>query len=410
AGNYTLASSTATTTATINQAQLTAITGITAANKVYDATTAAAINTSSVGFTGLLAGDVLTVAAATGNFVDKNAGVGKTVNITGLALGGADAGNYKLPTAPTTTTADITKATVSAITGITAANKVYNGNTAATLNTGSAGFTGMVAGDVLTVATSTGTFADKNVGTGKAVSITGLSLGGTDAGNYNLTSTTASTTADITPATISAITGITAANKTYDTTTAATLTTTGAGFTGMVAGDVLNVATSTGNFVDKNAGAGKTVNITGLSLGGADAGNYTLASSTATTTANIDKATIAAVTGITAANKVYNGNTAATLNTGSAGFTGLLAGDTVNVATSTGTFADKNERTGKPGSITGLSLGGTDAGTYTLASSTAPTTATIQQEQLTALPGSTAANKTYDTTTAATLTTTGAGF
>ncbi|MDP1045102.1 YDG domain-containing protein, partial [Klebsiella pneumoniae] len=88
---------------------------------------------------------------------------------------------------------------------------------------------------------------DKNVANGKTVSITGLTLGGTDAGNYTLASNTASTTANITPASISAITGITAANQVYDTTTAATLSTTGAGFTGVVAGDNLTVATSTGN-------------------------------------------------------------------------------------------------------------------------------------------------------------------
>ncbi|MFX7853756.1 YDG domain-containing protein, partial [Acinetobacter baumannii] len=113
----------------------------------------------------------------------------------------------------------------------------------------------------------------------------------------------------------------------YDTTTAATLTTGGAGFTGKLGRDVLTVATATGNFSDKNAGNGKTVNITGLSLGGADAGNYTLASSTATTTANITPATISAITGITAANKVYDGTNAATLATGGAGFTGRLGAD-----------------------------------------------------------------------------------
>ncbi|WP_163364873.1 YDG domain-containing protein, partial [Escherichia coli] len=72
----------------------------------------------------------------------------------------------------------------------------------------------------------------------------------------------------------------------------------------VVAGDNLTVATSTGNFSDKNVGTGKTVNITGLTLGGTDAGNYTLASSTASTTANITAAQLGAITGITAANKV----------------------------------------------------------------------------------------------------------
>ena len=43
------------------------------------------------------------------------------------------------------------------------------------------------------------TFADKNVGTGKTVSVSGISISGTDAGNYTF-NTTATTTADITAA------------------------------------------------------------------------------------------------------------------------------------------------------------------------------------------------------------------
>ncbi|WP_202978790.1 YDG domain-containing protein, partial [Acinetobacter baumannii] len=124
-----------------------------------------------------------------------------TVNITGLSLGGADAGNYTLPTSTTTTTANITQANIAAVTGITAANKVYDRTANATLKTGGAGFTGKLGSDVLTVATSTGSFSDKNVANGKTVSISGITLGGTDAGNYNLQSSTASTTANITPAT-----------------------------------------------------------------------------------------------------------------------------------------------------------------------------------------------------------------
>jgi hypothetical protein len=408
AGNYTLASSTASTTANITPAAISAITGITAADKVYDATTAATLSTGAAGFTGLLGGDVLNVATSTGNFSDKNVANGKTVAITGLTLGGTDAGNYTLTSTTASTTANITPATIAAITGITAANKVYDGTQAATLVTSAAGFTGMVSGDVLSVATSSGTFADKNVANGKTVSIAGLSLGGTDAGNYTLTSSTASTTANITPATIAAITGITAANKVYDTTTTATLSTGAAGFTGMVSGDVLNVATSTGNFSDKNAATGKTVAITGLTLGGTDAGNYTLASSVATTTADITKAAMAAITGITAADKVYNGNTTATLSTGAAGFNGLLSGDVVNVATATGNFSDKNVANGKTVSITGLTLGGTDAGNYTLTSTTASTTANITPATISAITGITAANKVYDTTTAAAVDTTAA--
>ncbi|MGX5699902.1 beta strand repeat-containing protein [Acinetobacter kookii] len=94
---------------------------------------------------------------------------------------------------------DIAKAQIDQVTGITANNKVYDGTTVASLNTGAAGFTGMVAGDDLTVANSTANFGDKNVGVGKTVNITGLRLGGADAQNYTLVNTTALTTADIQP-------------------------------------------------------------------------------------------------------------------------------------------------------------------------------------------------------------------
>lgn len=47
------------------------------------------------------------------------------------------------------------------------------------------------------VATATGQFDNAVTGQAKIVSITGLSLGGVDAGNYNLVDTTALTTADI---------------------------------------------------------------------------------------------------------------------------------------------------------------------------------------------------------------------
>jgi hypothetical protein len=146
----------------------------------------------------MVAGDMLTVATASGAFVDKNAGTDKVVNIFGLSLGGADVGNYMLASTTASTTADIAKAVIAAITGITAADKVYDGTTDATLNTSGAGFTNMIAGDRLTVASGNGVFADASLGTGKSVAITGLSLGGGDAENYDLADTTAVATADIT--------------------------------------------------------------------------------------------------------------------------------------------------------------------------------------------------------------------
>ena len=94
------------------------------------------------------------------------------------------------------------------ISGITAANKVYDGNATATVST--AGVTntvlqagGLVAGDIITVASS-GNFRnagntanDKNVGTAKIVALANTYTGA-DTGNYTITDQL-TTTADITP-------------------------------------------------------------------------------------------------------------------------------------------------------------------------------------------------------------------
>jgi len=278
---------------TINPAPLT-IGGITAANKTYDATTAATVSTAGATYTGLLAGDAVTVAA-TGAFADKNVGTGKTVTLAST-YSGADVGNYAI-TDQAGTTANITPAALS-IGGIAAANKTYDGTTAATVNTAGATYTGLLAGDAVTVA-ATGTFADKNVGTGKTVTLASI-YSGADVGNYAITDQ-AGTTANITPAALS-IDGITAANKAYDGTTAATVNTSGATYTGLIGGDAVTVA-ATGTFADKNVGTGKKVTLVST-YSGADIGNYAITDQ-ASTTASINPAPLT----VTANNdsKTYDG-------------------------------------------------------------------------------------------------------
>lgn len=72
------------------------------------------------------------------------------------------------------------------------------------------------------------------------------------------------------------------------------------------------------------------------------ASNYTLASETKTATINPKALTI---TGSKAANKTYDGNTAATVTAGT--LSGLVQGETLGATTATGQFADKNAGTGK---------------------------------------------------------------
>ena len=101
-----------------------------------------------------------------------------------------------------TVTATIAKKAIT-ISGIMAQNKVYDGTTAATLVYDQVVYGGIVEGDALSIV-ATGTFVDANVGTGKTVTLSGLTLGGTNIGNYLLASTgqQTATTASITPRSI----------------------------------------------------------------------------------------------------------------------------------------------------------------------------------------------------------------
>ena len=140
-----------------------------------------------------------TPASFTQTFDTKNVGTAKTLTPAGTVTDGNGGANYAI-TFATNTTGVITAASVTGLP--TAANKVYNGTTAAVVSGGT--LTGVIAPDVVTlnVAGATGVFTpDANVGNGKTVNVTGLALSGAQAGNYQLTSTSATTTANITPAT-----------------------------------------------------------------------------------------------------------------------------------------------------------------------------------------------------------------
>ena len=128
-------------------------------------------------------------------------------------------------------------------------NKVYDGLAGATVTLTD----NRVSGDALTLAYTAASFANENVGTGKTVSVSGISLSGTDAGNYTF-NTTASTTADITAL---GLTGhFTADNKVYDRYTSANVLT--RTLTGVIGADDVSLTAGTATFSDKNVANGKT--------------------------------------------------------------------------------------------------------------------------------------------------------
>ncbi|GGI06103.1 YDG domain-containing protein [Egicoccus halophilus] len=345
ASNYAPKLTEVTATASITTMAVTG--SFTVADKVYDGTTAADVR--SVELTGVKKGDEVSLQLQGATFDTKDAGRGKTVTAVDPALHGPDAGNYALTVADTT--ADITP---KGITGtFAAANKTYDGTTTAEVKATS--LVGTVDGDKVQLTGGTATFDDKNVGTAKTVTLTGAKLEGEDAANYTWNGVS-TTTADITARSLTVTANAT--SRTYDGTTAASVSLS----TDKLSGDVVTAAHAAAAFDDKLVGTGKTVTVTGITIAGADARNYTLSNTTATSSADITKRS---VTGsFAAANKVFDGTTAASASDRS--LADVVVGDAVRLTGGTATFDTAAVGSGKTVTLNGASLSGTDAGNYTL--------------------------------------------
>jgi hypothetical protein len=150
----------------------------------YDGSVVVALGEATL--TGVVGEDDLSISGATGSTANKSVGSNKEVTVTGGTLAGSDVGNYVLGSS-TATAIDITAITVSV--NYATATRVYNGTNVLAL--GTATFTGVVVGDAVTISGATGSTADESVGTDKTVTVTGGSLGGGDAGNYLLDTSTA---------------------------------------------------------------------------------------------------------------------------------------------------------------------------------------------------------------------------
>jgi gliding motility-associated-like protein len=380
------------------------ITGVTANNRVYNGTTSTTLNTSGAQLAGVVSGDIVTLnsSGASGTFDNKNVGNSKTVSISGFVIGGRDAFKYSL--VQPSVTANITRFNLT-ISGLTAANKVYNGSLTASLNRASAYLTGVFSGDAVTLnsTSATGTFLNKDVGVGKTVNTSGFALAGADAANYTISQP--SLTADITPA-ILTVSGLSVNPKVYDRTTAANLNTGSISIAGVVGTEIIhfNYSGAVGNYTDKNAGTGKTVITSGFSIDGSGSGNYTLTQPTLT---GIITGLSINVSGVTARDKIYDGSLTASINTTSSTLSGVLNGDAVVLLSTgaSGSFESKNAGNGKKVNTSGFLLGGSDALNYVLIQPSA--TATITKAGLT-VTGVTARDKIYDATESADLNLTGA--
>lgn len=182
--------------------------------------------------------------------------------------------------------------------------------------------------------------------------------------SWNARTTTQTFTVARRPVTV---TGITALDRQYNGTTAATLDVSGATLDpgDILAGDTVNLTAggATGAFADRSVGDDKTVTVSGLALGGASAAFYVV--DPPTTTASIDPRDL--TVSFTTANRPYDGTTDATIATCT--LATVVAGDTVTCdhAGATASFADADAGAAKPVTGSGFALAGADAANYALA-------------------------------------------
>ena len=186
-GNYTVATPTAAGTITPSPLMVTAVSD----SKVYDGGTSSAKAPQVSGT--IFTGDSGHFSQA---FQTRVVGSNKTLLPSGSVTDGNSGNDYTINFV-NNTTGMITPAPLT-VKGITANNKVWDGTTVATLNTGSAALVGVLGTDNVTLSTAgaTGAFSSSGVGTWPVL-VSGLTTGGTDYANYALTqpSTTASISA-----------------------------------------------------------------------------------------------------------------------------------------------------------------------------------------------------------------------
>jgi len=274
-------------------------------SKVYDGSTS---SVGTVAVSGLVGGDTMAnvgQAFSSKNVLGANAST-LQVNSGYVVADGNNGGNYSVNTTAATGSISARALTVTAA----GEGKVYDGNATASITLGD----NRVTGDVLTLNSTSASFADKNAGVGKSINVSGIALSGTDATNYS-----ANTTA-VSSATIAKADAVVTANSGSGVYSGATQSVSGFTATGLVNGETTAVLTNVAA-----SGSGKNAGNYNVVAAGSDS-NYNL-------TLNNGSLAIAKVNAVVTANSgtgVYSGTTQSV-----SGFTatGLVGGESSTVLT-----------------------------------------------------------------------------
>ena len=381
-----------------------------------------------------IAGDSLNRAiTATGKFATADAATQQVSDFTfsfGDGLNGALASNYQ-PVLGSLNGTIQPRTIVLNGASVTAADKVYDGNLVANVSVSGGVFrtytstpsgtsygadNQLVGNERLGTTTATGLFSSKDAANDKTVNLNyrladGVAGDGFTAGkasNYQLVTNNNGITTSL-PFSVKAsifkkelsFTGATiaVADKTYDGTHDATLTVTGGTLSGFVGTEILNAPTVTAKFDDQNAGTDKAVTVKyALADNRINPRTLILASNyfVADTQSQADiTPRVLTVSDIATANKVYDGNTTATI-TGQGTLNNLVKGEDLQLTT-TGVFNSQNV-TGADRVITTSTIANGSNGlaaNYTLSNTQNRLDATISTRDIT-VSDIAADNKVYD--------------
>ncbi len=356
----------------IGQAPLTVT--ATTSTKVYDGTA------DSDGVPMITSGTIFsgdTAPAWTQTYNNKNVGTDKILTPAGIVEDGNSGDNYDVTYATTTGVINSAPVTVTA----TGVGKQYDGTTTATVNLT---VNGKIGGDDV-VATDTATFDTKDVGPNKTVTVDGISLIGTDSGNYSLSDTSTTTTADITVAPLT----ITAKDisKLYGDTVTLSATSTGFTYSGLLDDDSVDtVFLASDGAASTSPISGSPYAIVPSDATGTGLSNYSI--NYVNGNLSVSKNNLTAI--ITADGKVYDGTTGASMTRCTP--VGIVNDDPITCTATDGTFDNRDVGTNKIVTAD-VNFVGTNLDNYTTVS-TATTTASISVRPITVTATST--TKVYD--------------
>jgi len=326
-----------------------------ALSRVYDGTTGASLSASNFAVSGLVSGESLSITQMVGSYASKDTGsqivvTAKVAQADFVPGNGTLLTNYVLPTTASGTIGYITpKVLTVSLTGTT--SKVYDNSSSAQLSASNFVLDGLVSGESLKVSQPSGTYASKNAGS--QINVTAdvspanfMAGSGTLLTNYILPSTTVSgVIGEITLRTLN-VSLVGTAQRAYDGTRNATLTSDNYTLSGIANGDNLTVTQTQGLYASKDVGTQISVSALLTSSNYMASGttllsNYALPTTASGAIGEITKRALS-VAIIGSLSRTYNGGVAATLSGSNYALSGFADGEGILIGQTQASYGAKD--------------------------------------------------------------------